>query len=83
VIFSTYSICRINERIIDSYDVDVIVLDGISEDNTSDTTEAINADLYWCHDSKELSIGYAIVPQFSKIRKLCALSCSECELTQL
>jgi hypothetical protein len=52
VIFSTYSVCRINERIIDSYDVDVIVLNGISEDNTSDTTEAINTDLYWCHGSK-------------------------------
>jgi hypothetical protein len=55
VSFSTYSVCRVNERIIDSYDVDVIVLNGISEDDTANTTEAVDANLYWCHDSESKS----------------------------
>jgi len=78
-----YSVCRINERIIDGYDVDVIVLNGISEDDSPNTAEAIDADLYWCHDSKELSVGCEIVSQFSEIRMLYASSSPESELAQL
>jgi hypothetical protein len=51
-----YSIVRLNEGIIDGNDVDVIVLNGISEDNTPNTAEAIDANLDWCHDSKVLSV---------------------------
>ena len=52
---STYSICGINERIVDSNNADVIVLNGISEDNTANTTKAIDADFYWCHNAKVVS----------------------------
>jgi len=40
-----------NEGIVDSDDVDIIMLDGISEDDTTNTTEAIDSNLYWSHDS--------------------------------
>jgi hypothetical protein len=50
--FKAYSVFGFNERIIDSYDVDIIVFNGISEDDSPNTTEAIDANLYWCHDSK-------------------------------
>jgi hypothetical protein len=67
VSLKAYSVFRVNERIIDSYDVNVIVLDGIPEDDTSNTTEAIDANLYWCHGSAELLACSEIVPQFFKI----------------
>jgi hypothetical protein len=43
-----------NERIVDSDDVDIIVLNSISEDDTTDTTEAVDSNLYWSHDSGDI-----------------------------
>ncbi len=54
--FAAYGVCRVNERIIDSYDVDVVVLNGISEDDASNTTEAVDTNLYWCHGSEKRSV---------------------------
>lgn len=48
----TYGIVRLNEGVIDGDNVDVVVLNGIAEDDTTDTTEAVDADLDWCHDGK-------------------------------
>jgi len=39
-----------NERIIDGDNVDIVMLNGISEDNTTDTPETVDSDLCWCHD---------------------------------
>jgi hypothetical protein len=47
----TYSVVGFNERIVDSDDFDVIVLDGISEDDTTNTAETIDANLDGSHDS--------------------------------
>jgi glycosyltransferase involved in cell wall biosynthesis len=47
----TYSVVGFNERIVDSDDFDVIVLDGISEDNTTNAAETIDANLDGSHDS--------------------------------
>jgi hypothetical protein len=47
----TYSIVGFNERIVDSDDFNVIVLDGISEDDTTNTAETIDANLDGSHDS--------------------------------
>jgi hypothetical protein len=41
----------LNERVVDSDDLNVIVLDGIAEDNTTDTTEAVDSDLDWSHSA--------------------------------
>jgi hypothetical protein len=40
----------LNEGVVDGDNVDVIVLNGIAEDDATDTTEAVDADLDWCHD---------------------------------
>jgi hypothetical protein len=47
----TYSVVGFNERIVDSDDFDVIVLDGISEDDTTNAAETIDANLDGSHDS--------------------------------
>jgi hypothetical protein len=39
----------LDERIVHGNDVNIIVLDGIAKDNASNTTEAIDSDLCWCH----------------------------------
>ena len=46
----TYRIVGFNERIIDGDNVDIVMLNGISEDNTTDTPETVDSDLCWCHD---------------------------------
>ena len=51
---ATHSIFDIDEWIIDSDNVDLIVFDGIAKDNTSDATEAIDSNLGGSHDSAEL-----------------------------
>jgi hypothetical protein len=40
---------RLNEWIVDSNDIDILVLNGITEDDTTNTTEAIDSDLDWSH----------------------------------
>ena len=44
------SIFSTDERVVHSNDVDVVVLDSISIDDTSDPAEAIDTHLNWCHD---------------------------------
>jgi hypothetical protein len=39
----------LNERIVHSNDIDLVVLDGIAEDDSPNATEAIDSDLCWCH----------------------------------
>ena len=41
----TYSVLGLNEGIVDSDDLDVIVLNGIAENNATDTAETVDADL--------------------------------------
>jgi hypothetical protein len=52
----TYSVVGFNERIVDSDDFDVIVLDGISEDDTTNAAETIDANLDGSHDSVCVSV---------------------------
>lgn len=40
---------RLNERVVDSNNLDVGVLDGVAEDDTADTTETVDADLDGSH----------------------------------
>lgn len=40
-----YSVLGLNERVVDSNDLDVGVLDSVAEDDTADTTESVDADL--------------------------------------
>lgn len=42
---STYSVGRLNERVVDSNDLDIGVLDSVAEDDTADTTKSVDADL--------------------------------------
>jgi hypothetical protein len=39
----------LNEWIVDSHNVNGVKLDSIAEDNATDTTEAVDSDLNWCH----------------------------------
>ena len=47
----TYCVVRLNEWIIDSDNVNIIVLDGVSEDDTANSAETVDTDLDWCHFS--------------------------------
>ena len=42
---------NLNEGVVDGDNVDVVVLDSISEDDTTDTTETVDANLDGSHDS--------------------------------
>lgn len=42
---STYSVLGLNEGVVDGNDLDIVVLDGIAEDNTADTAKSVDADL--------------------------------------
>lgn len=44
----------LNEGVVDGDDVDVIVLNSISEHDTADTTETVDADFDGSHDSARL-----------------------------
>lgn len=46
-----------NEGIVDSDDVDVIVLNGISEDNTTNAAETVDTDLRLTHGSVKMLDG--------------------------
>jgi hypothetical protein len=39
-----------DEGVVDCDDIDFIILDGISEDDTADTAETVDANLCWAHD---------------------------------
>lgn len=41
----TYSVLGLNEGIVHSDDLDIVVLDSIAEDNAANTTETVDADL--------------------------------------
>jgi hypothetical protein len=41
----TYSVLGLNEGVVHGDDLNVVVLNGIAEDNAADTAEAIDADL--------------------------------------
>ena len=42
---------NLNEGVVDGDNVDVVVLNGIAEDDTADTTETVDANLDGSHDS--------------------------------
>jgi len=44
------SVVGFNEWIIDGDDVDIVMLDGIAEDDTTDTAESVNSNLSGSHD---------------------------------
>jgi hypothetical protein len=46
---STYSVLGLNEGVVDSNDLDIRVLNGIAEDDTTDTAETVDADLDRSH----------------------------------
>ena len=46
----TYSVLGVNEGIVDGHNVNIVVLNSIAEDDTTDTTKAVDSDLDWCHD---------------------------------
>jgi len=39
----------LNERVVDGNNVNAVMLNSISEDDTADTTETVDSDLDWCH----------------------------------
>jgi hypothetical protein len=41
----SHRVVGLNERVVDGHDIDFIVLDGISEDDTTDTAETVDANL--------------------------------------
>ncbi len=43
--YVTYSVVGLDEGIVHSDDLDIVVLDGIAEDNAADTTKTVDADL--------------------------------------
>ena len=47
---STYSVVGFNEGVVDGDDIDVRVLDGVSEDDATDAAEAVDSDLDRRHD---------------------------------
>ena len=42
---ATYSVLGLNEGVVDGNDLNIAVLDGIAEDNATDTAETVDADL--------------------------------------
>jgi hypothetical protein len=50
VTVDTYSVLGLNERIIDSNDLDIGMVDGVSEDDTANTTETVDSNLDRSHD---------------------------------
>jgi len=40
-----YSVLGLNEGIVDGDDLDILMLEGVAEDDTSNAAEAIDADL--------------------------------------
>jgi hypothetical protein len=58
-----YSVMWLDEWIIHGDDVDIVVLNCIAEDNTSNTTEAIDSDLCGCHVSVLLEISPAMMTE--------------------
>lgn len=54
---ATYGVVGFNERIVDGDDVDIIVLDGIAEDDTTNAAESVDANLGGSHDdSAEIDV---------------------------
>ena len=41
----TYSVGDLDEGVVDGNNVDIITVDGVTEDNTSNTTEAVDTNL--------------------------------------
>jgi hypothetical protein len=52
----TYGVVWLDEWIVDSDDLDVVELDGIAEDDTSNTSETVDSDLGNSHFAGEVSI---------------------------
>jgi hypothetical protein len=46
----THGVVGLNEGVVDSNDINLVVLDGIAEDDTTDTTEAVDSHLSLGHD---------------------------------
>jgi hypothetical protein len=52
----TYSICWVDEGIVNGNDVNLVMLNSISEDNTSNTTKAVDSNLDWSHIAAKVSV---------------------------
>jgi hypothetical protein len=57
----TYGVVGFNEGIVDSDDVDVIVLNGISEDDTTNAAETVDTDLCLTHGSVKMLGGDLVI----------------------
>lgn len=47
----SYGVVGLNERVVDGDDVDVIVLNGVSEDDTTNAAETVDSNLCRSHGS--------------------------------
>lgn len=45
----TYSVLGLNEGVVDGDNLNVLVLDGVAEDDTTDAAETVDADLDRSH----------------------------------
>jgi hypothetical protein len=45
-----HGVVGFDEGVVDGDDIDFIILDGISEDDTTDTAETVDAKLCWSHN---------------------------------
>jgi len=66
----TYGVVWLNEWIVDSDDLDVVELNGIAEDDTSNASETVDSDLGNSHFAGEVSISAANRRIMVKIWKL-------------
>lgn len=53
-IAETYGIFSLDERVVDSDDVNVIMLNSISEDDTSDTSETVDTNFSRSHSENDV-----------------------------
>jgi hypothetical protein len=49
----TYSVMGFNERIVDGNDINLVVLNGISEDDTTNAAKTVDTNFCRSHDSVE------------------------------
>lgn len=56
MMIDTYCVLSVNEWIVDSDNVNVIVLNSVSENETADTTETVDSDFNWCHFVYEIEV---------------------------
>ena len=59
-IVGTYGVVGLNERVVDGDDINLAVLNGISEDDATNAAKAVNSNLGDSHDSAGVVSGVKI-----------------------